>query len=141
MRSLFSSAFFLLIILFVAASCRQDKDAPDQKQLLSRTWLMSSQMLQRNDGPEEDVYAQMEDCQKDDELIFAEDGTYEMNPGTMECQISFLEEGTWELYGGKLYLSTQEFEVQELSATALRIKMTYSRGLDKTEVTTTYRPK
>ncbi|GAA4309817.1 lipocalin family protein [Nibribacter koreensis] len=130
-----------LLAFFLVASCKKGPEPIDQKQFLYKTWLLSAQTVQRNDSPPEDVYAQMEDCQKDDELIFLENGTYEMNPGTDECQISFLEEGTWELYGSKLFLANQEFKVLELSSTMLRLQQVSSRAGDKTTATATYRPK
>ncbi|AMM50797.1 hypothetical protein TH61_05850 [Rufibacter sp. DG15C] len=141
MSRTFLPALFFLLVFFCTTSCQQDEGAPDQKQLLAKTWLVASQVVQRNDGPKEDVYAQLEDCQKDDELIFFENGTYELNPGKDECQISVMEEGTWELYDKQLFIAEQEYEVQQLSSTVLVLGFKASKGDDKIVTTTTYKAK
>ena len=89
----FKYLFLLVIALTITvASCKKDEEPKSKKELLtSNQWRFLSS---KTDG----VADMISNCEKDDFMIFASNGTYTWNPGTVKCNShDTIITGTWTL--------------------------------------------
>jgi hypothetical protein len=78
MKALNFSVYFVLVFALSLSSCKKDEGAKSPKEILtSKSWKMVSSKL---NGVET-----LEDCDKDDYLTFAANGTYIYNVSTIKC--------------------------------------------------------
>lgn len=69
----------LLLISFIVSSCKKDEASKSKSEMLTGAkWNISSLKING-------VAEVMEDCSKDDFIIFASGGTCTFNPGTIKC--------------------------------------------------------
>ena len=94
MRKLLTLLIFALTIALtvVVTSCKKDEVTKSRKELLTaKQWKILSS---KTNG----VADVISDCEKDDFVIFASNGTYTWNPGTVKCDPSeTIRTGTWTL--------------------------------------------
>ncbi len=89
-------------LVLVTLSCKEDED-PSKKELLSgKNWVMVSQTVSPainfNGTLITDLFAQMDDCSKDDISKFNSNGTYTMEEGATKCDVNdpqVFDSGTW----------------------------------------------
>ena len=86
------SVFFVFVLLVGFTGCKKDATSTSRKELLtSHNWKMSSVKVNG-------VALAMDDCSKDDFLVFASNGTYTANPGAILCyDDDTILSGTWSL--------------------------------------------
>lgn len=91
--------FYLSIICFAIVSCRKQKT---YSELILGDWRMSALTV---DPPQvvnsvviTDLYAQMEDCDKDNYVSFFDNGTYRFDEGATKCEMQDpqTKSGNWE---------------------------------------------
>jgi glutamine cyclotransferase len=113
---LFISFAFAIIV----TSCNKDDSNMTKKEMLTaKSWKISSS---KTNG----VADVIEDCQKDDFLTFATDGTYTFNPGTNKCfSTESIDNGTWELTSDEKYLIVDgdSITIVELTASRFTFKL------------------
>ncbi len=93
---------FLLVTIALAVtvtSCKKDESNLTKKEMLTaKSWKILSS---KTNG----VADVIEDCQKDDFITFATDGTYTTNPGTNKCYSDdSANSGTWSLSSDEKYI-------------------------------------
>lgn len=120
----------------VFTSCKKDDDKKETETTPSivGTWKITAQTITTNFGGMEstqDMYADMEPCQKDDLIKFGEDKTVTTSPGATKCDPSepaSESAGKWELISNNTKLrlidqgDTSVADVLTLNATTLSIK-------------------
>jgi hypothetical protein len=93
----------LIVSLFLATlSCKKD-DTPSKKDLLTgKNWILTAETVSPainfNGILITDLYAQMDDCTKDDISKFNADGTYTFEEGATKCDVNdpqVFDSGTW----------------------------------------------
>ena len=145
---------YLLMLMaasaFIFTSCNNDEDEPKPTRtelLTNKNWKISAQSETSNGSAPTDTYANISSCNKDDLFIFGTDGKFTWDEGATKCDPSdpqTVETGTWAFTNeeSKIVLTfvgdTDEFEVQELTATQLVIKETSTFQGVTTITTTTY---
>jgi hypothetical protein len=93
----------IVSLFFVTFSCKKDDSAPSKKELLSgKNWVLTAETVSPafnfNGILITDLYAQMDDCTKDDISKFNADGTYTFEEGTTKCDVNdpqVFDSGTW----------------------------------------------
>ncbi|SDK38602.1 Lipocalin-like domain-containing protein [Catalinimonas alkaloidigena] len=130
-----------LASLAALTSCDKKGDpAPDRAELLmGKKWSVTASTMTYTDGQEthtEDIYAEMEACEKDDLMEFKANSVLTHSEGTTKCdeedEDSYDE--TWSLSAdhSKLIIETDEetlvFDIQELNDSKLTIKTDYGTG-------------
>jgi hypothetical protein len=90
-------------LFLVTFSCKKDDAPPSKKDLLSgKNWVLVSQTVSPginfNGTLITDLYAQMDDCSKDDISKFNSNGTYTFEEGATKCDVNdpqVFDSGTW----------------------------------------------
>jgi|SRR5215213_3182552 len=87
----------LSLTLIVATSCKKSKDAPAlTKENVAGTYILEKVTAKVNGGAEQDITSDMyEDCEKDDEMTFNVDFTFNSHDAGTECSGDY--SGTWAL--------------------------------------------
>lgn len=81
----------LTLFVFLLSSCKKDEAKSRSEMLTGAKWKVSSQKLNG-------VVEPLEDCSKDDFMIFASGGKCTFNPGANKCYSDeVIETGTWSL--------------------------------------------
>jgi hypothetical protein len=123
---------FLISFAFtvIVTSCDKDESNLTKEEMLTaKSWKILSS---KTNG----VADVIEDCQKDDFLTFATNGTYTFNPGTNKCYSEdVIDSGTWALSSDEKYLIVDgdSAKVEELTASRFTFSITYDQ--DKFEAT------
>jgi hypothetical protein len=121
----------LIVSLFLATlSCKKD-DAPTKKDLLTgKNWILTAETVSPAidyDGIlVTDLYAQMDDCDKDDINKFNANGTYTFEEGATKCDVNdpqIYDAGTWAFNSDQTILvltspseGTKNAEIIELTS-------------------------
>lgn len=147
------NAALLVITVVVIAGCKKnDNSAPSKTQLLTTgSWTRTSDYIDpavdvNGDGVDDhEIFNFYDDCDKDDMLIFKSDGTVTFDAGPLKCDPTDpqTQSTTWKFLTNESQLmigtgSSQEtVDLVELSATALKYKITYNvQGTTYTETVT-----
>jgi len=123
----------LFFILLFACS-KKDSVATKTELLTSGSWNLTAVMAD-NDGNgtyETDEFASFPACFKDNYFSFLAGGIAEINEGTTKCSPTDpqTETGSWQLTQNETHLkiNSDEWILQELTATTLKWKEEYSAG-------------
>ena len=83
---------FVIALTITVTSCKKDEATKSKKELLtSNQWKFLSSKT-------EGAADMISNCEKDDFMIFASNGTYTWNPGTVKCNShDTIITGTWTL--------------------------------------------
>ncbi|GHB75436.1 lipocalin family protein [Persicitalea jodogahamensis] len=144
----------LVLALFYLNSCKTEKPGvnPDGKPVfVDKKWLAVSSTVSpkidlNGDGiPDEDLYAPLPDCEKDDKISFRGDGKYVLDNGGKRCDaIDPAEEqlGTWTYTSDNKTLLIKDSEGEEQhwvvqESTATRLKMQNTTAIEGTNYTIT----
>jgi hypothetical protein len=124
----------LLTLSITLLSCSKDADdgAAKTDALTTGTWKLTGYMTDYDkDGTyEEDSYAILAGCEKDNIYTFQPDGTEIVDEGPTKCIANNPQTRTftWSFNDNQkeLQLGTSTYQIEELTATTLRLKRTTS---------------
>ena len=125
---------FLLAIFLITACSKKDKTASKSELLTSGTWKItgSDEDGDGNGSYEIDNYAFFPDCFKDNYFTFHASGILEMNEGPTKCDAADPQTvtGNWQLTQNETHIKidTDEWKLEELTATTIRWKEEYMGG-------------
>ena len=146
----------LIVSLFLAAfSCKKD-DAPTKKDLLcGKNWMLTAETVSPainfNGILITDLYAQLDDCTKDDISKFNTNGTYTFEEGVTKCDVNdpqVWDSGTWVFNSDQTILvltspsmGTVNAEIIELTSSKIVISQESTIDGIKYTITDTYQKK
>jgi hypothetical protein len=129
MKNFFATAAFALVLAFMLgfAACKDDP-APSKKELLtsgSGLWELTAQAIIIQ-GQAENVFDDLDECQRDNVDSYAASGAYQMLDGDTKCDPadpSVLENGTWSIVDNRLTTTvdgtTESSEIVELTKSTM----------------------
>ncbi|MGV3540893.1 MAG: lipocalin family protein [Rufibacter sp.] len=130
MKPLYS---LLLLVSFLSfSSCSDDDEGSDHAaQLVNKRWVFTELKVSSFFGGETDLYAEMEDCEKDNQMEFQDKGVLLFDEGASKCDPNdeLQTKGTWAVSGDKLTVSgldlglpgsSFDINITESSATTLK---------------------
>ena len=148
--------YLFIVSLFLSTfSCKKD-DAPSKKDLLSgKNWMLVSETISPainfNGILITDLYAQMDDCTKDDISKFNANGTYTLEEGATKCDVNdpqVYDSGTWVFNSDQTILvmtsptnGTLNAEIIELTSTKCVVSQESTINDIKYKITDTYQKK
>ncbi len=117
---------FLLIIIFIASSCK--KDISRTELLTTGSWKLIA-LEASLFGMTTDSYAEMEECEKDNLFTFKSDNTLEIDEGPTKCDPDdpqIRKVGPWTLFDNdnKINMDSIDFNILELTETRFKINGT-----------------
>lgn len=123
-------AMLFTVLSIALLSCSKDPvdDSSKRDALTTGTWKLTGSMTDYNkDGTyEEDSYAIYADCEKDNFYTFQADGSGIIDAGPTKCYSSAPQTSTfsWSFKDNqtRLQFAGQEYEIEELTASTLRLK-------------------
>jgi hypothetical protein len=146
----------LIVSLFLSAlSCKKD-DAPTKKDLLcGKNWILVSETVSPainfNGILITDLYAQLDDCTKDDISKFNTNGTYTFEEGATKCDVNdpqVWDSGTWVFNSDQTVLvltspsmGTVNADIIELTSSKIVISQESTIDDIKYTITDTYQKK
>jgi hypothetical protein len=121
---------FLYALTAVVSSCDNDESNMTREEMLTaKSWKILSSKTNN-------VADVIEDCEKDDFLTFATNGTYTYNIGTKKCDsYESNESGTWEFSSDEKYLIIDGDSISIVEMTASRLTFLLVDGSYRYEVT------
>ncbi len=134
-----------LSLTFLSCSDDPSDDQAKREALTIGTWKLTARRTDyQKDGMfEEDTYAMLDGCLKDNIYTFQDDGTLIFDEGPVKCYDTDpqTEESTWNFsdHQRKLQWATIESQIEELSQTTLTLKYRTSYNVIYTiDVRSTY---
>lgn len=123
MKSIKYLVLLVLALTLTVTSCKKDKVTLTKKEMLTaKSWKLLS-------SKENGVSIVLEDCEKDDVLTLASDGTYTYNPGANKCYTDdTIQTGSWSLSSDEKYLTIDMdgiMTIVELTESKLVLSITY----------------
>lgn len=145
-------ASMALCIILITSSCSKDEQSLLEQRidmLTARTWIVTVAMADSDgDGtPETDVFAFYDECDKDDEMDFSEEGTFVNSEGLSKCDPNdddIVERGQWEFQqaGDILKVVNEDAEITNYEiVTMSRTTMTVHYSKFGSSFTTTFKSK
>lgn len=131
----------MVSIYLTACKKGSSSSTPATTNLLVNTWLQTANKKYSTAVPNpvpEDLFTSQPDCYKDNLLVLQANNTWEINEGASKCSPSdpqVRETGTYTSNGSGTSLTltssagTTDFEVQQVTATYLKLKYTYYGGV------------
>jgi len=126
-------AFLILVLSTTLLSCSKDDEQFKRDALTTGTWKLTvSETDYNKDGVyEEDTYAILDSCIKDNIYTFQADGSEIIDDGSTKCDYpqimtsswSFNDNQTWIEFGGVNY------QIEELNAATFRVKARVSYNI------------
>jgi len=126
----------LLTAIAILSSCKKDKVLSQTELLTKQPWKLTS-FIQKNlsTGAEQDNYAPMSACYKDDNFVYKPDMSFEGNAGTTKCSNTdpqVFQTGSWSFKNNETILETVitngqsagsvfEYSVTSITTTELRM--------------------
>ncbi len=146
----------LIVSLFLAAlSCKKDEEPTNKELLCGKNWILTAETVSpaiNFDGILiSDLYAQMDDCTKDDVSKFNTNGTYTFEEGATKCDVNdpqVWDSGTWVFNSDQTILvitsplyGTVNAEIIELTSSKIVISQESTIDGIKYTITDTYQKK
>ena len=133
------------LILFSFVGCEDEDDTPSKKDLLvEKKWELSALTVDPAIPVDQygtmatDLYAQMDNCEKDNVLYLKENGNYSWEEGTTKCESDdpqVFETGTWSFNSDKtvLVLSRSDgeninYDIEDISSSELILSWQETAG-------------
>jgi hypothetical protein len=120
-------------ILLLSASCSKE-DEPSREELIARTWVVTDLMAGSGNQLISIFDAEFDECEQDDQYIFAANGTITVNGGANQCddaEIDPIANGSWSFQDGGKKISldaplfgSEVFDVDEISAGRMKLSVT-----------------
>ena len=130
---------FGIVVIFAVliSACSKDEQKTKTELLTLKAWKLNAYKVVDSQGTEMDYYAYMQqsnDCNLDNTMLFATDGTLTVNEGTNVCNDStyMFKSGTWSLTPDEKQIKIFEengyysFSLTELSESKMTIETTGS---------------
>jgi hypothetical protein len=132
-----------VLLLVICLSCKEEAPAPTQTELLTRSawkWVAGSvtpdfDVFSNGNPVSGDYWNKAPTCWQDDIRVFTTDGKFRHEEGATKCNVAdrqIYAQGTWQFgTSEKLIkikdsaLGEQVWEIQELTATSLRVVEVY----------------
>ncbi len=130
---LFVGAIATTLLIF---GCKKTETAEASKEslLVGKNWMMTSATLV-SPGGNIDVYATMDDCEKDDLEIYNADKTVTDKPGATKCdpaEAASTPAGKWSLNGSSLTVinagDTNTMNITAITATSMSLEQSETTG-------------
>ena len=146
----------LIVSLFlVTLSCKKDEEPSKKDLLCGKDWILKAETVSpaiNFDGILiSDLYAQMDDCTKDDISKFNTNGTYTFEEGATKCDVNdpqVWDSGTWVFNSDETILvltsplyGTVNAEIIELTSSKIVISQESTIDGIKYTITDTYQKK
>lgn len=133
MKRSFATPFFFFVLILVISSCKKDKETSKKELLTNQPWKLTS-FIQKNlsTGAEQDNYAPMSACYKDDLYVYKADYSFEANAGATKCNSTdpqVFQTGSWSFKNNETVLETaiagsgNVFEYTIISISGSELKM------------------
>jgi hypothetical protein len=124
-------AQLVFAVTIILLSCSKDNDVSFNKDALTNgSWKVSGYMTdyQKDGTYEENTFAILADCEKDNLYTFHADGSGIFDEGPTKCIDGEPQTGTlsWSFTDGKFKFGSQNYQLEELSESTLRLKATTS---------------
>jgi hypothetical protein len=125
--------------LLVLASCKKDKhDGDVTKENLTGTYKLAALVSKTGNQPQEDEYAQMDACEKDDLVKFNADNTFNAVDAGTVCTPNGNDNGTWSLpSASQLTIMGQTHTIKSFNGRTLVLEYTTGSGNNTYTLTTT----
>lgn len=141
MKKITKSIIGFLTAVVMLSSCKKDKDLSKTTLLTNKPWTLTA-FIQKSltTGAEQDNYAPMSACYKDDNFVYKPDMNFEANAGATKCSNSdpqVFQSGSWRFTNNETILETNiatglsagsVFEYAVTSITATELKMHTVQG-------------
>ncbi len=100
----------LLSAIVILSSCKKE-EAPSQTELLTKQpWKLTSFIQKKlSTGAEQDNFAPMSDCYKDDNFVYKPDMSFEGNAGAIKCNNTdpqVFQSGSWSFKNNETIIET-----------------------------------
>lgn len=143
--------FAFLCISIVAGSCKAPEEPAaeasfvDQKLQLIQLTATPAVDWDVDGIPDKDIYALLEPCEKDDQLVFNKDHRVRRSPGAEKCEEEepgTIESGSWQYNGQNQTLTVnengqqQEYQVIRSASDQLVMSYRFNDSSDKAHVIT-----
>ena len=144
--------FLLVALTFAFGACKKDdNNKSNREQLIEKNWRMTAVTTDPpiNFGGIQfsDLYAQFQDCDKDDLLIFKTNGTVNYDEGATKCDPTDPQTttGVWVLNTDETVVTVdgESWTILEISDNRLKVKYTtdfFGNGVNST-ITATFEKK
>ena len=135
MKKITKSIIGLLMVAAVLTSCKKDTALSKTELLTKQPWKLTAYIQKDiSTGVEQDNFAPMTACYKDDNYVYKPDMSYEGNAGVTKCSNTdpqVFQTGTWSFKNNETILEriitsgvgtgTIEFTVTSITATELKV--------------------
>jgi hypothetical protein len=110
MKKTFLKLSFAFFVLLLVSSCKKNSSSASKTELLTqKAWIQSNQETGSGGNWQIDpLFTSTEACDKDDQLVFKIDKTYEQNEGVSKCDETadqVIEQGAWNFGDNETKLS------------------------------------
>lgn len=144
-KTTFSQIALMLLVLVSIAACKKDKEENRTDLLTDENWrttaLTVDPAINIGGVVVSDLYAQLDDCEKDDLTIFKTDGKVNYDEGATKCDPSDPQTstGTWTFNTDQTIITIdgESWTIEEITSNKLRVK--YTADLFGTGVNSTIR--
>ena len=110
---------------FFLASCKKDENCDLNSSSLVGTYRATSITYKASAGsPEIDVYSGLDACEKDDLIIFNDNGSVIFQDAGQVCSPSGNDTGTWSLSGNTILLDGEAGTVSSFDCDTMVLTMT-----------------
>jgi len=151
MKKLVHSLLLLVTLTLTLGACKKDDDKSNSEKLVDKNWnltaLTSDPAITFGGVSFTDLYAQSQDCDRDDLTIFKAGGTVNYDEGATKCSQSDPQTttGTWVLNTDETVLTVdgESWTILELNDNQLKVKYTddfFGNGFNTT-LTATFQRK
>ncbi len=131
----------LVTAMVILSSCKKDKEISQTELLTKQPWKLTA-FIQKNltTGAEQDNFAPMSTCYKDDNYVYKPDMSFEANAGAVKCNAAdpqVFQSGSWRFTNNETILETtitsgnsagSVFEYSITSVTGTTLKMHTVQG-------------
>jgi len=123
------SILALICLALLTVACKKSKDAPAlTKENVAGNYKEIAEVYKTQGQPDEDYYATLPDCQKDNIFHFNVDGNVNITDDGIVCDPSSAEQGTWSLDGTTFHIGEQTMTVSKWDGSTLELTYQSSGG-------------
>ena len=141
MKKITKSIIGLLTAIVILSSCKKDKELSKTELITKQPWKLTA-FIQKNlsTGAEQDNFAPMSACYKDDNFVYKADMSFEGNAGATKCSNTdpqVFQSGSWSFKNNESIVETvitsglsagSTFEYSVTSITSAELKMHTVQG-------------
>jgi hypothetical protein len=129
MKSIKYLVLFVFALTLTVSSCKKDETKTKKEMLTAKSWKMSSIKING-------VAGVIEDCEKDDIITIAANGTTSSNRGAIKCDPNETNStGTWTLSDDEKYLTVDGSTFTIIELTGSKLVLSRVEGTETIEMT------